>query len=158
MAARITEPTVGAWVWASGSQVCNGNIGTLMAKPRNMPPKIKIAVVRVRLPLLAIRYSMGRPRRAPTTPALEEQGDERQQQHERRAEQREEEELERRARPLLAAPDADHEVHRQQDDLEEDEEQDEVLGHELPAMPTCRSRISMRNAFVLPGSGMWFQL
>ena len=62
------------------------------------------------------------------------------------------------APPLLAAPDADHEVHRQQDDLEEDEEQDEVLGHELPAMPTCRSRISMRNAFVLPGSGMWFQL
>ena len=37
MAARITEPTVGASVWASGSQVWNGNIGTLMAKPRNMP-------------------------------------------------------------------------------------------------------------------------
>ena len=30
IAARITEPTVGAWVWASGSQVWNGNIGTLM--------------------------------------------------------------------------------------------------------------------------------
>ena len=39
-AARITEPWVGAWVWASGSQVWNGNIGTLMPKPMNMPPKI----------------------------------------------------------------------------------------------------------------------
>ena len=61
MAARITEPTVGAWVWASGSQVWNGNIGTLMAKPRNMPPKISSAVVRVRLPLCAIRYSIEKP-------------------------------------------------------------------------------------------------
>ena len=33
-AARMTEPAVGASVWASGSQVWNGNIGTLIAKPR----------------------------------------------------------------------------------------------------------------------------
>src|SRR5881397_1643519 len=33
-AARITEPAVGASVCASGSQVWNGNIGTLMANPR----------------------------------------------------------------------------------------------------------------------------
>ena len=45
-AARITEPTVGAWVWASGSQVWKGKIGTLMPKPMNMPPKIKTWVVR----------------------------------------------------------------------------------------------------------------
>ena len=31
--ARITLPAVGASVWASGSQVCTGNIGTLTAKP-----------------------------------------------------------------------------------------------------------------------------
>src|SRR5271157_6119299 len=31
--ARITEPAVGASVWASGSQVWNGNIGTFTAKP-----------------------------------------------------------------------------------------------------------------------------
>src|SRR5271157_4955754 len=31
--ARITEPAVGASTCASGSQVWNGNIGTLMAKP-----------------------------------------------------------------------------------------------------------------------------
>ena len=30
--ARITEPAVGASTCASGSQVCTGNIGTLMAK------------------------------------------------------------------------------------------------------------------------------
>ena len=37
-AARITEPTVGASVWASGSQVWNGNMGTFTPNPRNMPP------------------------------------------------------------------------------------------------------------------------
>src|SRR5271157_2016810 len=31
--ARITEPAVGASTWASGSQVWNGNIGTLIANP-----------------------------------------------------------------------------------------------------------------------------
>ena len=28
----MTEPAVGASVWASGNQVCTGNMGTLMAK------------------------------------------------------------------------------------------------------------------------------
>ena len=31
IAARITDPAVGASTWASGSQVWNGNIGTLIA-------------------------------------------------------------------------------------------------------------------------------
>ena len=39
-AARITEPAVGASVCASGSQVWNGNIGTLTAKPRKNARKI----------------------------------------------------------------------------------------------------------------------
>ena len=34
IAARITEPAVGASVWASGSHVWNGNIGTLIANAR----------------------------------------------------------------------------------------------------------------------------
>ena len=46
IAARITDPCVGASVWASGSQVWNGNIGTLTAKPTNIPAKIQICVVR----------------------------------------------------------------------------------------------------------------
>jgi hypothetical protein len=37
MAARITDRR-SAPEWASGSHVWNGNIGTLIAKPRNMPP------------------------------------------------------------------------------------------------------------------------
>src|SRR5260370_41689608 len=37
--ARITEPAVGASVCASGSHVWNGNMGTLMAKPKKKPEK-----------------------------------------------------------------------------------------------------------------------
>ena len=37
-AARITEPAVGALVWASGSHVCTGNSGTFTA---NASPKAK---------------------------------------------------------------------------------------------------------------------
>ncbi len=44
IAASSTEPTVGASVCASGSQVWNGNIGTLIAKPRNMPPNTSSCV------------------------------------------------------------------------------------------------------------------
>ena len=36
----MTEPAVGASVWASGSHVWNGNIGTLTAKPRKNARKI----------------------------------------------------------------------------------------------------------------------
>src|SRR5207237_9022512 len=45
MAARITEPTVGASVWASGNHVWNGNMGTLMAKPMNRPANIHTCVL-----------------------------------------------------------------------------------------------------------------
>ena len=34
MPARITDPPVGASVWASGSHVCTGKMGHLMAKDR----------------------------------------------------------------------------------------------------------------------------
>ena len=39
-AARMTDPAVGASVCASGSQVWNGNIGTLMANPKKNARKI----------------------------------------------------------------------------------------------------------------------
>ena len=39
-AARMTDPAVGASVWASGSQVWNGNIGTFTANPRKNARKI----------------------------------------------------------------------------------------------------------------------
>ena len=38
----MTEPAVGASVWASGSQVWNGNIGTLIAKPKKKAKKSQI--------------------------------------------------------------------------------------------------------------------
>src|SRR5258707_11929299 len=37
--ARMTEPAVGASVCASGSQVWNGNMGTLIAKAKKNPQK-----------------------------------------------------------------------------------------------------------------------
>ena len=44
-AARMTDPAVGASVCASGSQVWNGNIGTLMAKPMKSAPKIHTSLL-----------------------------------------------------------------------------------------------------------------
>ena len=41
IAAKITEPWVGACVCASGNQVWKGNIGTFTAKPTNIPAKIQ---------------------------------------------------------------------------------------------------------------------
>jgi hypothetical protein len=41
MAARITEPPVGASTCASGSQVCTGHIGTFTAKARRNAIKIQ---------------------------------------------------------------------------------------------------------------------
>ena len=64
----------------------------------------------------------------------DEQGDERHQ-HQRRTEHGVEEELQRRVLTILAAPHTDHEVHRQQHELEEDEEQDQVLSDERAGHP-----------------------
>ena len=58
IAARITEPAVGACVCASGSHVWNGNIGTFTAKPTNMPAKIHTAVLREMLGPCSMRYGI----------------------------------------------------------------------------------------------------
>ena len=60
---------------------------------------------------------------------LEEEGQEGNK-HECRAEHRVEEEFQRGVLAIFAAPDTDHEVHRKQNNFEEDEEQDEVLADE----------------------------
>ena len=63
IAARITEPTVGASVWASGSHVWNGNIGTFTPKPTNMPAKIQIWVApRIPAPATSVRARMSKVR------------------------------------------------------------------------------------------------
>ena len=43
--ARITDPAVGASVWASGSQVCSGKSGTLTAKAMAKAAKSHMAVL-----------------------------------------------------------------------------------------------------------------
>ncbi len=43
--ARMTEPAVGASTCASGSQVCSGNSGTLMAKASAKAAKHQICAV-----------------------------------------------------------------------------------------------------------------
>jgi hypothetical protein len=45
IAASTTEPPVGASVWASGSQVCTGHIGTLTAKANRKPKKSSTCVL-----------------------------------------------------------------------------------------------------------------
>ena len=42
--ARITDPAVGASVWASGNQVCSGNRGTLTAKAAKNARNSSLAV------------------------------------------------------------------------------------------------------------------
>ena len=71
-AARITEPCVGACVWASGSQVWNGNIGTLTPKPMNMPPKISNWLLRAMpAPAVSVSSRMSNVRRSsPVTGSL----------------------------------------------------------------------------------------
>jgi hypothetical protein len=55
MAAKMTEPCVGACVCASGNQVWNGNIGTFTAKPMNIPAKIQICTLRAIAPPFSTR-------------------------------------------------------------------------------------------------------
>ena len=50
-AANNTDPTVGAAVWASGSQVCSGHIGTLTANPRNSAANTQAPKVPVNTPI-----------------------------------------------------------------------------------------------------------
>ena len=49
---------MGAWVCASGSQVWNGNIGTLIAKPMKRPAKITSCVLCVMPDVWAAMYSI----------------------------------------------------------------------------------------------------
>src|ERR1700730_1069625 len=79
--ARITEPAVGASVWASGSQVWNGNIGTLMANAKKKAQNritdaevencgaaaSSVGISKVFAP--ALKYSARMPRSISTDPA-----------------------------------------------------------------------------------------
>ena len=62
IAASNTDPTVGAAVWASGSQVWSGHIGTLTANPRKRAAKMNQATLPVNSPLRSINliWKVGR--------------------------------------------------------------------------------------------------
>ena len=140
--ARITEPAVGAWVWASGSQVCSGKIGTLtakaMAKARNSQ-RAGGGWRSWRAARCSTRSKVSRPpfccayrntvARMPTSmnaePAIVNRKN-----------------LTRGVDPVGVAPAADEEVHRHEHDLEEDEEQEQVEDEERAhARPASSSSI-----------------
>ena len=127
--ARITEPAVGAWVWASGSHVCSGKIGTLTAKATAKAKNSHRPVVAGNSACSAIstRSNVSSP---DAVVAGQEHRRDDPDEHERRAEHREQEELQRRVLPALVAPPADEEVHRHEHDLEEDEEHEQVEAEE----------------------------
>ena len=126
---------MGASTWASGSQVWNGNIGTLMAKPRKKARKnqncrsagtpIWYHSVTSKVPVFAKAGSVMR---------LEVEGQDAEQHH-HRADQGVEEELDGRVEPPRPAPDPDEEVHRDQHDLPEHVEEEHVEGAEDPEHP-----------------------
>ena len=127
--ARITEPAVGAWVWASGSHVCSGKIGTFTAKAMAKAKNSQRPVVGGKSACSAITDEVER-QLADAVVAGEEGGGDDADEHERRPEHREQEELHRRVTPALVAPAADEEVHRHEHDLEEDEEHEQVEAEE----------------------------
>ena len=53
--ARMTEPAVGAWVWASGSQVWTGKSGTFTAKAMANDRNSQRLVVTARTPCCSAR-------------------------------------------------------------------------------------------------------
>src|ERR1700723_3874471 len=55
--ARMTDPAVGASVCASGSQVWNGNIGTLIAKAKKKPQKSQFCKSRANMACGDIKIS-----------------------------------------------------------------------------------------------------
>ena len=57
--ARITEPAVGASVCASGSQVCSGKSGTLIANARKNAPKSRSSVCGGKLELCRTAQAAG---------------------------------------------------------------------------------------------------
>ena len=117
MAARITEPAVGASTCASGSQVCTGHIGIFTANEAKKASQAQVCRPRGK-PCLQQRRDVG----GAGVPVHRHDGE----QHQHRAEQRVEEELEARIDPARPAPDADDQEHRNEAALEEQVEQHEI--------------------------------
>ena len=124
--ARMTEPAVGASVCASGSQVWNGNIGTLIAKAKKKRPEEQ----HLRLHVETARRdasSVGISNVPPSGLEIKRQNA---QQHDHRADQRVQEKFDRGVQAAVAAPDADQEIHRHQHHFPEHIEEEEIERHE----------------------------
>ena len=153
-AARMTLPAVGASVCASGSQVWNGNIGTLIANARKNARNAAIWSPSAKPLVWAYSRSEleveGADPRA-VVPALvgEGRGQDRDQ-HQERPDERVQDELDRGVDPVGAAPDADDQVHRDQDDLPEDVEQEHVQGDEHADHPDLEDE-ERDHVFLDPG-------
>ena len=121
----MTEPAVGASVCASGSQVWNGNIGTLIAKAKKKPQKSQFC---------KLQREHGVRRRSESSADIEsvrvEVNRQDRKQHQHRTCQRVQEEFDRRIEPPLAAPDADQEIHRHEHHFPENVEEHEIERHE----------------------------
>ena len=153
MAAKITEPCVGACVCASGSQVWNGNIGTLTAKPMNIPAKIQICTLRAIAPPFSTRYGMAKL----SAPVLKNNA--------------------RNATSMSAEPNMVYKKNLSdaywrfspphtpimkyignKTSSKNTKNKMRSCAMNVPAIPVCNTSIKMKNAFGLPGDGMWLRL
>ena len=123
----MTEPAVGASTCASGSQVCTGNIGTLMA---NATKKARNAQNCRWYEYTTLPSAWMSNVSAPGRVLDVVHDDDDRQQHEQAADEREQEELDRRVDAPRTAPHADDEVHRDEHGLPEHVEEEEVGGAE----------------------------
>ena len=133
--ARITEPAVGASVWASGSQVWTREQRHLH-RERDGEGQEQPASGRGgdRVLVLGDRDQVEGEVGAGPAGVQHRSGDEADQ-HEGRAEHRVEEELHGGVAPVRVAPARDEEVHRDQHDLEHHEEEEEVEREEHAEAP-----------------------
>ena len=125
--ARITEPAVGASTCASGSHVCSGTIGTLIANDSAKAASSTVCTGSGN----SARYRSANANDVTPVVAFERIHEiDHRGEHQDAAERRVEHELERRVDPPLAAPDADDEEERDQHRLPEQVEQEQVLRDE----------------------------
>ncbi len=146
---------MGACVWASGNQVWNGKIGTLMPKPKTMPPKMSSWVLWAGS-LLATRSA--RPWIEKVSPPV----------------------TKNRARKLTIISAEPNNVYRKNliaaywraspphtpimkyigrsTISKNTKNRIRSCATNVPSIPVCSTRMSIRKALPLPGSGMWFQL
>ena len=127
----MTEPAVGASVWARGSQVWTGKRGTLTAKPAMSPRKRTYLEMRGDVGRVAVEVGEGEVERTwLDSPVVEVADVEEGGEGEYGAGEGEEEEFSGGLAAIGAAPDADDEEHGDEGEFKEEVEDEEVFGGE----------------------------